>query len=457
VYSRRELADDFRSLGVASGDVVMLHASVRAVGEVAGGPEEIHLALKDALKPDGTLMMYAGCPRYYDEVGRGNLSPEQEAEVLEKLPPFDPATARSARDNGILVEFLRTYPGSRVNPHVVRFVAWGRKADYLFSSQPWDYAYGRGSALERFLALDGKILLLGCDHDTVTFLHYVEHVAEIPEKRVVRLKVPVAEDGVRVWRDMEEFDTSEAGVHPNWPERFFARLVDGYLAESGNRGGRVGDASCYLLPAAELCEFALPVMERVALDRNVAIVASSCLSRTWVEEIRKDRSAKREGEGIVTETKMIAEAGKQTVVFESSFDAPREEVFKAYTDSKLIPEWWGPRNLTTTVEVWEPKAGGSWRVRQRDPEGKEDVFYGVFHDVTPPERYTWTFEWEGQPGHVVLETVTFEERAGKTHVTTRSVFQSMEDRDAAVESGMEQGVAEGNDRFAELLARRKAA
>jgi aminoglycoside 3-N-acetyltransferase len=270
MYSRQELSADFRALGIAPGHVVMVHASVRAVGEVAGGPDEILLALKDALTPEGTLLMYAGCPRHYDEVGRGNLSPAEEAELLEKLPPFDPETARCARDHGILVEFLRTYPGSWVNNHVARFVAWGKHARHLGSSQPWNYAFGHGSALERFLELDGSILLLGCDHDTVTFLHHVEHVSDIPGKRVARFKVPVTENGERVWREMEEFDTSSAGVHPNWPERFFARIVDGYLNESANRGGRVGNAWSYLFPAQDLFRFAQPLMERVAVDRDAA-------------------------------------------------------------------------------------------------------------------------------------------------------------------------------------------
>ena len=172
MYSRHQLADDFRALGVAPGDTVMVHASVRAVGAVAGGPDQIHLALKDALTADGTLLMYAACPRHYDEVGRGHLTPEEEREILEKLPAFDPYTARSARDNGALVEMLRTYPGSRVNAHVARFVVWGARADFLLSRQPWSYAYGRDSALERLVEVGGRILLLGSDHDTVTFLHY---------------------------------------------------------------------------------------------------------------------------------------------------------------------------------------------------------------------------------------------------------------------------------------------
>ena len=212
MYSIQELANDFRELGIRAGDTVMLHASVRAVGEVAGGPDAIHLALKSALTAEGTLMMYASCPRYYDEVGRGNLATEQEREIREKLPVFDPLTARSARDNGALVEFLRTYPDSRVNRHVARFVFWGKQTEHLMSSQPWDYALGADSPLERFLMLDGKIVLLGSDHDAATFLHYVEHIADFPGKRIARYQVTVMENGCRVWRAMEEFDTSGDGV-----------------------------------------------------------------------------------------------------------------------------------------------------------------------------------------------------------------------------------------------------
>ena len=270
MYSRNELASGFRALGVAAGDTVMLHASVRAVGAVAGGPDQIHLALKDALAPGGTLLMYASCPAHYDEIGRGNLTEAEERELLEKLPPFDASTARSQRDNGALVELLRTYPGSTVNDHVARFVVWGEQAPYLFSTQPWDYAFGRGSALERFVELDGKILMLGSDHDTVTFLHYAEHIADIPDKKVASYKVPVAVNGQRVWKEMAEFDTADAGAHANWPPRFFARLVDTYLADTGNRGARVGDAQAFLFDARGLLAFTLGVMKAVAADADAA-------------------------------------------------------------------------------------------------------------------------------------------------------------------------------------------
>ena len=257
MYSRDQLAQGFRRLGVAPGDTIMLHASVRAVGEVAGGPDQIHLALKDALTEGGTLMMYASCPKYTDEVGRGHLTAEQEREILEKFPAFDAITARAQRENGALVEFFRTYPGSRVNSHVARFVVWGKQAEHLISEQPWNYAFGAGSPLERFLIVAGKILLLGCDHDNVTFLHYAEHIVEIPGKRIARFRVPVEENGIRIWREMEEFDSSGEGAHPNFPEAFFAQLVDGLLTATNNAGSLVGDARSYLLSARELLEFAM--------------------------------------------------------------------------------------------------------------------------------------------------------------------------------------------------------
>jgi aminoglycoside 3-N-acetyltransferase len=121
--------------------------------------------------------------------------------------------------------------------------------------------------LDRFLGVDGKILLLGSDHDAVTFLHYAEHIADIAGKRIAGFQVPVEENGRRVWREMEEIDTADA-AHPNWPDRFFANIVDGFLAESQNCGGRIGDAQSYLFSARGLLDFALPTMAEVAAGQR---------------------------------------------------------------------------------------------------------------------------------------------------------------------------------------------
>ena len=265
MFSRQELADGFRALGVSPGDTVMVHASVRSVGSIAGGPDQIHLAIKDALTDSGTMMMYASCPEGYDDVGRGVFPGSIEQRLLEKMPPFDPQTARAARDNGALVEFFRTYPGSFVNNHVARFVVWGANARRLISEQPWDFPFGRGSALERFVELHGKILLIGCDHDNVTFLHYAEHILDVPGLRVVTMEVPWLENGQRVWKEVKEIDTSGAGAHPAWPERFFSYIVNKHLAMTQNRGGRVGYAHCFLIDAKGLLTLALEEMRTLAL------------------------------------------------------------------------------------------------------------------------------------------------------------------------------------------------
>jgi uncharacterized protein YndB with AHSA1/START domain len=150
-------------------------------------------------------------------------------------------------------------------------------------------------------------------------------------------------------------------------------------------------------------------------------------------------------------TKFTAEPGKQEIVITRIFDAPREKVFKASIDPKLIPRWWGPKRFTTKVDKMDVRPGGVWRFVHRDAEGNEYAFHGVYHEILPNERVVDTFEFEGMPGHVSLETMTLEEQDGRTLLTTRSVFQSVEDRDGMVGSDMEEGVAETMDRLAALV------
>ncbi len=141
------------------------------------------------------------------------------------------------------------------------------------------------------------------------------------------------------------------------------------------------------------------------------------------------------------------------IVLTRVFDAPREQVFKAFVDPTLVAQWWGPRGFTTIVDKLEAKPGGAWRYIVRGSNGEEDAFRGVFREVTPPERLVFTFEWEGLPGHVLVETVTLEERDGKTTVTDTSLFHTPEERDGMLQSGMEGGASESWDKLAELLAR----
>ena len=157
-------------------------------------------------------------------------------------------------------------------------------------------------------------------------------------------------------------------------------------------------------------------------------------------------------------TTITAEPGKQELFITREFDAPRELVFKAHTDPDIYVRWLGPRDLTMTIETFEPVSGGRWRFIQKDKDGNEFGFHGVNHDVTTPERIIGTFEFEGLPesGHVILETTRFESLpGGRTRVTTQSVYQSVEDRDGMVAAGMESGVVDGFERLDEILAKMK--
>jgi uncharacterized protein YndB with AHSA1/START domain len=152
-----------------------------------------------------------------------------------------------------------------------------------------------------------------------------------------------------------------------------------------------------------------------------------------------------------TQTAFVVEPATQGIVMTRVFDAPRELVFKACTDPEMVARWWGPRRLTTTVARMDARAGGSWRYVQHDSAGNQFAFRGVYHDVVAPERVVNTFEFEGVPGHVALESATFEDLGGQTRLTTRTVFQTVEDRDGMVQSGMESGATESMDRLAELI------
>jgi uncharacterized protein YndB with AHSA1/START domain len=155
------------------------------------------------------------------------------------------------------------------------------------------------------------------------------------------------------------------------------------------------------------------------------------------------------------ETKIIAEPHKQDITIVREFDAPRDLVFRAYTEADLYARWVGPRGYVMELEQFEPWSGGSWRYMHRDGEGNEYRFHGINHEVTAPERIIGTFEYEGLPerGHVALEAAVFEALPGnRTRVTAQSVFRSVADRDGMLESGMEIGVNDSHAQLDELLA-----
>ena len=150
-------------------------------------------------------------------------------------------------------------------------------------------------------------------------------------------------------------------------------------------------------------------------------------------------------------TTTFTQPSDREIVMTRVFDAPRELVFKAYTDPDHIPQWWGQRSSTTIVDKMDVRPGGAWRFVQRDKDGNEYAFNGEYREIVPPQRLVYTFEFEGMPGHVLIETIAFEEHDAKTTLTSTSLFTTVEDRDGMLASGMEAGAIESWDRLAEHL------
>jgi uncharacterized protein YndB with AHSA1/START domain len=152
-------------------------------------------------------------------------------------------------------------------------------------------------------------------------------------------------------------------------------------------------------------------------------------------------------------TQVTVEPAKQELFITREFDAPRELVYKAHIDPKLFVQWLGPHGYEMVLEEFEPVSGGKYRFIHKDKDGNEFGFHGSFHTMTI-DNMVQTFEFEGYPGHVSLDTATLEALPNnRTRLTIHSIFQSVSDRDGMVQSGMEKGVREGYERLDDILAK----
>ena len=153
-----------------------------------------------------------------------------------------------------------------------------------------------------------------------------------------------------------------------------------------------------------------------------------------------------------TDTTAIYTEGTD-LVFERTFDAARERVWEAFTDPERVPLWWGPHNTSTTVEEMDVRPGGRWRYVSTAPDRDPVVFFGEYLEVTPPERFRWTFMFdvEGIGPQGGPETHTFEDLGGRTKVVSRGHFGSVEEIEGALATGMVAGAIETWDRLEALL------
>jgi uncharacterized protein YndB with AHSA1/START domain len=152
----------------------------------------------------------------------------------------------------------------------------------------------------------------------------------------------------------------------------------------------------------------------------------------------------------------VSTPSEREIRLEREFDAPRERVFAVLTDPALISEWWGPRGTATEVDQMDVRPGGAWRYVVRNQDGSETAFRGTYREIVAPERIVQTFEWEGMPGHVSVDTAVLEDLGERTRLVSTSLFHTIEERDGMIASGMQGGAADTYNRLEELLARTSA-
>ena len=243
-----DLVADLRRLGVKAGDLVMVHASLRAIGPVEGRAEGVVQALDAAVSPGGTVLMMIGAE---DDWSWVNERPEADRPaLLAEAEPFDAAVTPAQEDIGTLAEIFRHQPRTLVSDHPEgRFAARGPLAAELVADVPWDDYYGVGSPLEQLVERGGKVLRLGADIDTVTLTHYAENLVDLPDKvRVRRCRRVLGPDGPEI-RWVDALDDTYGIASWSGGDYFPQILVDFFAAGSATHG-QVGNAASDLFDAA---------------------------------------------------------------------------------------------------------------------------------------------------------------------------------------------------------------
>ena len=276
--TRASLRDDLTRIGLRAGDTVMVHAAMSKVGPLLNGPDALSNAILDVVGSEGTMLVYTSWDSVHDDLldDDGRVLPEWR----DHVPGFDQQASRAVRMNGIIAEFVRTMKGARrsANPGA-SVAAVGKLADWITADHRLDYGFGENTPLSKLVEIDGRVLMVGAPWDTMTLVHHADHLANIADKRTIRIEVPFAGADGTEWHFMEEFETGDP-IHEDLPENYIEQIVTAYVEDGGGNQGAIGAAPSLLVEARPVLAFAIRWLEAWAVQHQAsAIGAASPLSR----------------------------------------------------------------------------------------------------------------------------------------------------------------------------------
>ena len=249
----KSLVEDFKNLGLTSGMTVIVHSSLSSIGWVNGGEQAIILALMEVITEDGTIIMPTHSGDLSDPSKWENPPvPEAWWQIIrDTMPAFNIKTTPSF-GMGKIVECFRNFDDVKRSFHPeVSFAAWGKHSDLIISNHSINFPLGDKSPLQKIYDLNGLVLLLGVGYDSNTSLHLAEFYSDTRNK--VKSSAPIIENGVRVWKEYEDFDFDDSE---------FEKLGEEFEKTHSIFVGKVGNAITKLMNQKELVDFAASFLKK---------------------------------------------------------------------------------------------------------------------------------------------------------------------------------------------------
>jgi len=250
VLNRESLVRDLRSLGVILGQTLLVHASLRQIGWVEGGADEVVAALRQAVGRDATLVVPVATADNSDTsrlylTRTAGMAPDEIERYRDSMPPF--TSERPSVGMGRIAECVRTAPGAVRSQHPqTSFAALGPQAGLLMSDHRLDCHLGESSPLRRLYDASAWVLLMGVGYEACTCFHLAEYrYVAFPPRQVYGCVI--AEQGQRQWWSYEDVVLDD---------RDFAALGAAFDQTGHVIRGHVGQAECRLAPIAAAVDFA---------------------------------------------------------------------------------------------------------------------------------------------------------------------------------------------------------